>query len=131
MRFFLDNNLAPRHARALAALLAPEHEVVHLRDKFPASIDDATWLAELGREGGWIVICGDVRIAKATHLRAAWRHAKLTTFFLKPAWMNMKLLEQHARLARCFDQVIDTASRAPSGARFSLGVQGRIQRLES
>jgi predicted nuclease of predicted toxin-antitoxin system len=42
MKFFLDNCLAIRHARALNEMLEPEHSFIHLQDKFPANTKDET-----------------------------------------------------------------------------------------
>jgi PIN domain-containing protein len=63
-----DHNVSPYIARALAVLANPDGHRVHaLVDKFgDASVSDADWLRELGRDGSWIVISGDRRIAGAT-----------------------------------------------------------------
>ena len=82
MRFFLDNCLPIRHARALNEMVKPEHTFTHLQDKFPANTADADWIRQLGREGDWIVISGDYRIGKNAHERAAWHQSGLTVFFL-------------------------------------------------
>ena len=58
MRFFLDNCLAIRHARALNEMVKPDHSFVHLQDKFPADTKDEDWIRRLGQEGDWIVISG-------------------------------------------------------------------------
>jgi len=42
VRFFFDNNLAPKLAKSLHALVEPEHEVIHLKEKFKASASDET-----------------------------------------------------------------------------------------
>jgi hypothetical protein len=128
LRIFIDNNLAPRHARALSALLAPDHEVVHLRDKFPASTDDGSWLERLGVEGDWVVITGDTRIMTSPHLRAAWSRSGLTTFILKSGWMKQDLFEQHARLTRAMKKLIEHAAGAAPGTRFSVALNGKVER---
>jgi hypothetical protein len=76
MRFFLDNCLAIRHARALEEMVKPEHSFTHLQDKFKPSTKDEEWILGLGEEGNWIVISGDYRIGKNAHERAAW-HQKV------------------------------------------------------
>ena len=51
MKFFFDNNLPPRIARAVHQLVDKPHEAVHLVDKFHApSVADVEWLRTLGRE---------------------------------------------------------------------------------
>lgn len=128
MRIFIDNNLAPRHARALSALLAPDHEIVHLRDKFPANTDDSSWLERLGVEGDWVVITGDTRIMTSPHLRAAWSRSGLTTFILKSGWMKQDIFEQHARLTRVMKKLIEHATGAAPGTRFSVSLNGKVER---
>jgi len=44
--FFFDNNLAPKLAKSLHVLVEPEHQIVHLKDRFTANntgrnLDDA------------------------------------------------------------------------------------------
>lgn len=128
MKLFLDNCLAPRHAEALQILL-PEHRIVHLRHRFPAETSDERWLEELGREGEWIVLSGDSRIHRSRHLSKAWRSSRLTAFFLKPAWMKLPLLEQHARLAQAMPQILELAGDHPRDCGFGVGISGRIDRL--
>ena len=130
MKFFLDNCLAVRHARALHAIIEPDgHSVVHLRDKFAANKPDVEWLRELGREGGWIVISGDVRIVRSAHERAAWHESGLSVFFLKPGWTNIPPLEQHAKLAHSLQQILTTAERAKPGSGFTVSVHGKIEQI--
>jgi len=50
MRFFLDNCLAIRHARALNEMVKPEHSFTHLQDKFGPDTKDADWIRILGEE---------------------------------------------------------------------------------
>jgi hypothetical protein len=75
MRFFLDNCLAIRHARALNEMVKPDHTFFHLQEKFPPDAKDEDWIRALGREGGWIVISGDYRIGKSAHERRAWHES--------------------------------------------------------
>ena len=56
MRFFLDNCLAIRHARALNEMVKPEHSFTHLQEKFPPETKDVDWIGALSREGDWIII---------------------------------------------------------------------------
>ncbi|MBS0480291.1 MAG: hypothetical protein JSR79_13480 [Proteobacteria bacterium] len=57
--------MPPALARGLNALFDGQHEIVALREKFGRSgVPDAEWITALGREGGWTVLSGDLRIAK-------------------------------------------------------------------
>jgi hypothetical protein len=129
MRFFLDNCLAVRHARALNEMVKPEHSFAHLQDKFPPGTKDEEWIRSLGREGGWVVISGDYRIGKNAHERQAWHESRLTVFFLKKGWTNIPPLQQHAKLALILDDIVDHARSAPAGSGFSVALNGKIQRV--
>ena len=90
MRFFFDNNLPPKLAKSLHVLLEPDHQVVHLKDKFAANTPDEIWMTELAKEQNWVIVSGDLQIRKNPHEAQAWRVAGHTTFFLKPGWINLQ-----------------------------------------
>ena len=129
MRFFLDNCLAIRHARALNEMVKPEHSFTHLQEKFPPETKDEEWITKLGAEGGWIVISGDYRIGKSAHERAAWHRSGLTVFFLSKGWTNIPPLQQHSKLALILDDIVEHATRAQPGSGFSISVNGKINRV--
>ena len=62
--------MSPRLAKALDALFV-EHQIVALRDKFPANVTDVDWITALDREGGWTVVTKDIGIRQRPHERAA------------------------------------------------------------
>jgi hypothetical protein len=126
MRFFLDNCLAIRHARALSEMVKPEHTFTHLQDKFPADTKDEEWIRQLGNEGGWVVVSGDYRIGKSAHERAAWHQSGLSVFFLSKGWTNIPPLQQHSKLAAILDDIIQTATHAKPGSGFSIAMNGKI-----
>lgn len=127
MRFFFDNNLAPRLAHGFREFVAGEHEVVHLRDRFSADTSDVEWMKSLASEPGWVVISGDVRIGKNPHEIAAWKATGHTIFFLKSGWTNIPFWEQVRKLAKCFQELAETAQAAKPGASFVVTVNGRIE----
>ena len=129
MKFFVDNCLALKHARALNALVEPQHRVIHLRDRFAPDTPDQVWLLDLGKEGGWIVISGDHRIGRSAHERAAWRQSKLTIFFLAKRWENLPLMEQHAKLSHCLPEIIRQAEKATAGSGFMVSVNGKVEQI--
>jgi len=90
---------------------------------------DVEWLQKLGEEGDWVVISGDVRIARSAHERAAWHQSGLTVFFLKPGWTNIPPLEQHSKLSHCLLAIMEHAERAKSGSGFTVSVQGKIEQI--
>ncbi len=129
MKFFLDNCLAIRHARALNEMVKPDHSFTHLQEKFDAATKDEGWIRALGREGHWIVISGDYRIGKSAHERRAWHESGLTAFFLSKGWTNIPPLQQHAKLALILDDIIEAAQSAKPGTGFSVAMNGKIQQV--
>ena len=127
MRFFLDNCLAVRHARALNEMVRPDHSFTHLQSKFGPSTRDVGWIRALGEEGDWIVISGDYRIGKNAHERAAWHQSGLTVFFLSKGWTNISPMLQHSKLALFLEDVIEHAQRAEPGSGFSVSLHGKIE----
>jgi len=126
VRFFLDNNLAPKLAKSLNALIEPEHQVVHLKDRFAANTPDETWMTQLASEPDWIIISGDIRISKNPHEVEAWRNAGHTTFFLKPGWTNDQFWIQAYKFVKCFPDIIAAAQRAKRGTFFMISTKGKI-----
>ena len=100
MKFFFDNNLPARLAKALNALAEPDHSVVHLKDRFSANTADEVWLSQLGSEEDWVIISGDQRILKNPHELKAWKAARHTTFFLKKAWMALGFWDQAQKMVK-------------------------------
>jgi predicted nuclease of predicted toxin-antitoxin system len=129
MRFFLDNCLAIRHARALHEMVKPDHSFTHLQDKFRPDTKDEDWIRALGREGGWVVISGDYRIGKSAHERRAWHESGLTVFFLSKGWTNIPPLQQHSKLALILDDILEHAQRAKPGSGFTVSVHGKIEQV--
>lgn len=128
MKFFVDNNLSARIAKGLNAFVAPEHSVLHLRERFAATTDDVDWMRELAKEEGWCVITADISIGKNPHEIAAWKQAGHTIFFLKRGWLKMNFWEQAHKFVKCFPEIIKTAERAKRGESFLVLVNGRIER---
>jgi hypothetical protein len=129
VKFFLDNCLAIRHARALNEMVTPNHSFTHLQEKFAADTPDEEWIGALGGEHEWIVISGDYRMGKSHHGRRAWHESGLTVFFLAKGWMNISLLQQHSKMAAILDEIIYLARRNPCGCGFSISVHGKIAQI--
>jgi predicted nuclease of predicted toxin-antitoxin system len=71
LRFFFDNNLPPKLAKSLDLLVQPEHQVFHLKDRFPPNSPDELWIMALAREKHWVIVSGDLRIRKNPHVMQA------------------------------------------------------------
>ena len=126
MKFFFDNNLAAKIAKGLNGFVSPEHQVLHLKEKFPANTDDTDWMQALGREADWIIVTADIRIGRNRHEIEAWKEAGHTIFFLKPGWLKMTFWDQAQKFVKCFPEVIKTAEQAKRGASFIVSVNGKI-----
>jgi hypothetical protein len=129
VNFFFDNNLAPKLAHSLHALVEPDHKIVHLKDLFAANEEDAEWMKKLSQQGDWTIITGDVRIRRNPHEVRAWKEAGHTLFFLKPGWTDLKFWEQAAKFTKYLPEIIETALRARRGSAFLVNVNGKIEEL--
>ena len=127
MKFFFDNNLAPRIAKGLNGFVAPEHEVIHLRDRFPANTTDLDWMRQLAQEPDLIIVTADVRIGRNPQEVEAWKQAGHTIFFLKPGWTDMKFWDQAQKFTKCFPAIIETARAARRGSDFIITTNGKIE----
>jgi len=116
VNFFFDNNLSAKIAKGLNGFVAPDHQVVHLKEQFAANTDDAVWMTQLAQQEDWIVVTADVRIGKNPHEIAAWKEAGHTIFFLKPGWTDMIFWEQAQKFTKVFRKSSKTQN-GPSAVR--------------
>jgi hypothetical protein len=129
VRFFFDNNLAPKLAHGLSRMAEPENRVIHLTDMFPANVEDVAWMRALAKESDWAIVTADIHIRRNPHEVAAWKEAGHTLFFLKPGWLDLTFWEQATKLTKVFPQIIETALNSERGAAFFVTVNGKIERL--
>lgn len=130
MRFFFDNNLSPRLARAIHELSLDDGvDVVHLRSKFPRDVPDEIWLRTLSEEGNWVVVSADTRIHRNPTQRMAWVEAGLTTFFLEPGWHDLRFWDIAWKLTQRWPQIMDVAKSIDPGACFFVPVRSQKLRL--
>ena len=123
MKLLIDNNLSPRVADAIHALVEQHgHEVIALRRKFPANILDEDWIPALGAERGWSVISGDTRITRSPVERAAWRKTDLIGYFLAPGWRKLDPLHQAGRLLFWWDKLVLHSNLSGGGSVFELPI---------
>jgi hypothetical protein len=106
LRLFIDNNLPPVLARGFQALFSDSHEVVSHRDKFGKThIKDEEWIPALGSEGGWVVLSGDLNIARKRPMRELFLRSNLVGFFPKAAVMQLPLPKKAARILSVWDRM--------------------------
>jgi hypothetical protein len=124
LKLFIDNNLPPVLADGFAALFAGEHEVVSHRSKFGTThIKDEEWIRALGAEGRWVILSGDLNIARKRPLRELFLRSRLIGFFPKAAVMELPLHKKASRILYVWDRIERIASTVESGA-FELQVRG-------
>lgn len=130
MKFFFDNCISPRLARAMHALIEPQHEVRHLRDRYPgadsSSIEDTTWITDLGKERGWIIVSGDIAIRSRPAERAALQAARLTAFFLAKGFTQLDGWEQVHWLIDQWPRIVELADKTEAGSAFLVPKRGKI-----
>lgn len=94
MKVVVDENLPPALARALAALFAGDHDILHIRDRYGPGVTDLQWISELSREGSWVVISGDRRIRRNNAEFNAFHASRLNGFFLSAGLYKSPLVKQ-------------------------------------
>ncbi len=127
MRFFLDNNLSPRVARALNCLVESKDSVIHLKGRFPANTPDVDWMNALAGETGWIILSADTAISRNPHEVEAWKRAGHPIFFFKNTWHQQNFWEQASRLFHLFPEIHKRAERARKGDAFLVPFKGKIE----
>jgi hypothetical protein len=118
LKFLIDNNLPPALARALNELSkADGHDVVALRDKFPASTPDIVWISELAAQGGWVVVSQD-KFAKGDAEKKAFRESGIPIFCLSKHWGQTSYWQKSHNLVRWWPAIITQSSILRGGAAF-------------
>jgi len=106
LKVFVDNNLPPVLARGLDALFATDHEVICHRDRFGEThVADEEWISALGAEGDWVVLSGDLNIAKKRPSRELFLRSGLVGFFPRAAVMELPLAKKASRILYVWDQM--------------------------
>lgn len=120
MKLVLDNNLPPALAAALNQLSmgqwGDDHQVSHLRDRFPANTPDTEWITALSQEGGWTVVTHD-RFNKGQE-REVLKRADIKVFLLDKSWTNQNFWAKAENLVRWWPAIVEQAERIRGGAAF-------------
>lgn len=85
-------------------------------------MQDAEWIETLGREGGWTILSGDLRIARQRPSRELFLRAGLVGFFPMPAVLEMPLHRKAARILTLWPNIVDLVGVTERGV-FELGVR--------
>lgn len=124
MKLFVDNNLPPRLARGLNALFEGEHKAICHKDKFGDTHRlDEEWISVLGAEGDWVVLSGDLNIARRRPQRELFFRSRLVGFFPRAAVMELPLPKKAARVLSVWDRMANLARDVRPGV-FELQQRG-------
>lgn len=120
----VDENLPPALARALAALFVGQHEIVHLREKFGAKVQDIDWLTALNREGSWVILSADRRITKNKTEQRVFHNSKHIGFFFAPGLQKAPILKKMERLMVVWDTIEKQVPLVKGGSMFEIQMKG-------
>lgn len=120
MKVVVDENLPPALARALNALFAGEHEIIHIRDRYGPGVKDLQWIPELGQDGRWIVLSADRRIRKTRAEFQAFRTSRLVGFFLCASLNKAPLVKKAERILALWDNIATFGARSAAGSMYEL-----------
>lgn len=122
MRFFLDNNLAPRYADMLVALGV---DAVALRRQYPQNADDLTWIPQVA-QNGWIIITSDSEMNRRRAEKEALRQHGAIAFFLRDGFNNQIFWRKAKLLCKYWPTIEQLALKAKPGEMFDVMLNGRI-----
>lgn len=120
MKVVVDENLPPALARALDALFAGEHQIIHIRDRYGPGVKDLQWIPELSQEGRWVVISADRRIRKTKAEYHAFRASRLIGFFLASGLNKAPLTKKAERILALWKDIETFGERSAAGSMYEL-----------
>ena len=116
-------------ARALNALFENEHQVIHIREKFgTGDLADEDWIERLGREGGWSVISGDIRIAKKRPSRELFLRSNLIGFFPLTSLLKLSNADLTARLLMRWNDLVLVGKTTDRGV-YEVPIRGKLRQI--
>lgn len=126
MKCFFDENLPPRLARALNALVSNSGiEVRALRDAFTPGTTDIEWITALSSsDEKCFIITKDRRIRKNRPELEAWKESGLQIVFMQKAWSGQALWDINWKLIRRWPEIRDIVTRTDNS--FELPLSGKI-----
>ncbi|MGH7661581.1 MAG: hypothetical protein ACRENA_11785 [Vulcanimicrobiaceae bacterium] len=125
MTFFVDNCLPPQLVAALKAL---DESVCHLKDVYPASVDDVDYIPEVAAKG-WIIVTSDLAMRKrGSPQAAALKSAKAIAFFMPKGFASLPFWDQAWKLFKMWPTIRETAARAKPSDIYDVTVAGKVER---
>jgi hypothetical protein len=129
VKFFLDNMISPKFARALCAV---DRDVTSLRERFPQDTPDEEWLREIAEDYP-VLITVDRHIRTRPLEREALSKSGLITLFLGPffAKHNFRFWNQFVWLVRHWQSIEETARGLAKGSCMLLTQNGKMHPMSS
>jgi hypothetical protein len=129
MRFYFDENIAPRIARALAILTEVDQiEVYSNVDEFKRGVPDEEWIPAVGKNDG-IVITQDLNIHRTRHQRELYKkHGVGVVFFKPPKKFGYPYWEMITQILTSWPEILKTVEKA--ARPFAYVIRPRSKRLE-
>lgn len=125
MKFFFDNCISIKLARAINALVEPDDSVEHLQKRFNEDTADTTWIEALGRERHWVVVSGDLKIRQRPQEQRVLKAAGLTVFFMAKGFTKLPEWEQVRWLIDKWPLIRQQAELAAVGSAYIVPKVGR------
>lgn len=126
MKVAFDEHVPIKVLRALELLLEGDRnggvEIVsatEYRDGKPAS-SDVPWLEAFAKDGGKIVISGDMAMRRKPHERKALLDHGFIVFFLPSSWCNSKFNQKAAYIMQWWGVIFEMAKASNPPKQFQL-----------
>jgi hypothetical protein len=128
MKFYFDENIAPRIARALAVLTEADSVEIYSIADIKRGAPDEEWIPVVGKKEG-IVITQDMNIHRTRHQRELYKkHGVGVVFFKPPKKSGYSYWEMLTQILTSWPDIIKTVEKAEKP--FAYVIRPRSKKLE-
>lgn len=128
MRIAFDEHVAPRLADAIKALSGEQGmlrvEIVlakhYLGEPLKKQETDVPWLEAFARDGGKVVVSGDVRMRSKPHEQKALKDCGFIVIFFARAWNNLDGFNKAAMLIKWWPVILRVIESSAPGQMFEI-----------
>lgn len=104
-------------------------QIVHLKERFPASTPDVEWIQALAGEKDWTILSGDAFRKGNGVERQILRKSGLSVFVLQSSWSSYPYWEKTAQLVRWWPRIVEQANAVDGIAMEVPWKLGRFKQL--
>ncbi|TKJ40084.1 hypothetical protein CEE37_10120 [candidate division LCP-89 bacterium B3_LCP] len=127
MKYFFDNCFSKKLTKFLAELGIEKNQTIkHLQDMFSQNVQDEEWIRDLSKDGNWVVLTSDLRIAKNRTTKTVLQDSGLTTFFFPKKFSQLDIFEQSWRTIKKWPEIVKYSEKRPKGSWFELNGNFKI-----